>query len=64
MRSWTFGDFLPRTWWTPDYRLNNWWDYGLPIPPIGYEWVRVGDDALLVDIYTGRVVQVAYDIFW
>ncbi len=63
-RSWVFGDILPRTWWTPDYRLNNWWDYGLPIPPIGYEWVRVGDDALLVDIYSGRVVQVAYDIFW
>lgn len=63
-RSWVFGDILPRAWWTPDYRLNSWWDYGLPIPPIGYEWVRVGDDALLVDIYSGRVVQVAYDIFW
>lgn len=64
VRHWGFGDFLPRAWWTPDYRLDSWWDYGLPIPPIGYEWVRVGDDALLVDIYTGRVVQVAYDIFW
>ena len=63
-RSWVFGDILPRTWWTPDYRLNSWWDYGLPIPPIGYEWVRVGDDALLVDVYSGRVVQVVYDIFW
>jgi Ni/Co efflux regulator RcnB len=63
-RSWVFGDVLPRAWWTPDYRLDSWWDYNLPIPPIGYEWVRVGDDALLVDIYSGRVVQVAYDIFW
>lgn len=64
VRSWGYGDFLPRAWWTPDYRLNSWWDYGLPIPPIGYEWVRVGGDALLVDIYSGRVVQVAYDMFW
>lgn len=63
-RSWVFGDILPRAWWTPDYRLDSWWDYGLPIPPIGYEWVRVGDDALLVDMYSGRVVQVVYDVFW
>lgn len=55
---------MPRSWWAPDYQLNDWWAYGLPIPPIGYEWVRVGDDALLIDIYTGRVVQVAYDIFY
>ncbi|MCI3135238.1 RcnB family protein [Phenylobacterium aquaticum] len=64
MRSWGFGDILPRGWWTPDYRLNNWWDYGLPIPPAGYDWVRVGDDALLVDMWSGRVVEVVYDVFW
>lgn len=64
VRHWGFGDIVPRSWWGPDYRLNDWWSYGLPIPPIGYEWVRVGDDALLVDIYSGRVVQVAYDIFY
>ena len=64
VRSWVFGDILPRAWWTPNYRLNSWWDYGLPIPPIGYEWVRVGADALLVDMYSGRVVQVVYDVFW
>ena len=63
-RSWVFGDVLPRTWWGPDYRILDWWSYGLPIPPAGYEWVRVGDDALLVDMFNGRVVQVAYDLFW
>ena len=36
----------------------------LPIPPIGYEYVRVGDDVLLVDMFSGRVVQVIYDVFW
>lgn len=63
-RSWVYGDLLPRNWWANDYRILDWWSYGLPIPPAGYEWVRVGDDALLVDMYSGRVVQVAYDLFW
>jgi hypothetical protein len=29
-----------------------------------YRWVRYYNDALLVDIYTGRVVDTVYDIFW
>ncbi|WP_374571758.1 RcnB family protein [Phenylobacterium sp.] len=61
---WSFGDILPRAWYGPNYFIDDWWAYGLPIPPFGYEWVRVGDDALLVDTYTGRVVQVVYDLFW
>lgn len=41
----------------PDY-------YRLP-PAYGpYRWVRYYNDALLVDIYTGRVVDTVYDIFW
>lgn len=64
IRSWSYGDLLPRSWWSTQYRLNDWWSYGLPIPPIGYEYVRVGDDVLLVDMFSGRVVQVIYDVFW
>jgi hypothetical protein len=62
--SWGFGEILPRAWYGSDYLLNDWWSYGLPYPPLGYDWVRVGDDALLIDSYTGRVVQVVQDIFW
>lgn len=62
--SWSFGDTLPHAWYGPNYWINDWWSYGLPVPPIGYEWVRVGDDALLIDEYTGRVVQVVYNLFW
>ncbi|MFN3521976.1 MAG: RcnB family protein [Phenylobacterium sp.] len=62
--SWSFGDVLPHTWYGPQYRILDWWSYGLPIPPAGYDWVRVGDDALLVDSFNGRVVQVVYDLFW
>lgn len=64
IRSWSYGDLLPRSWWSNQYQLNDWWSYGLPIPPIGYEYVRVGDDVLLVDMYSGRVVQVIRDVFW
>ena len=64
VRSWAFGDVLPRGWYGEDYRLYDWFDYGLPIPPVGYDWVRIGDDAVLIDTFTGRVVQVVYDLFW
>ena len=64
VRAWGFGDVLPPTWYGPEYMLADWWDYDLPAPPYGYAWVRVGDDALLVDGYSGRVVQVVRALFW
>jgi hypothetical protein len=47
---------------------NYWIDdasyYDLP-PAYGpYRWVRYYNDALLVDIYSGEVVDTVYDIFW
>lgn len=62
-RSWVFGDTLPRGWYGQDYYID-WWSYGLPIPPVGYEWVRIGDDAVMVDEFTGRIVQVVPNLFW
>lgn len=62
-RNWGYGDFLPRGWFGSSYYLN-WGTYGLGLPPIGTEWVRVGPDALLVDIWTGRVLSVYYGLFW
>ncbi|HEY8574339.1 RcnB family protein [Phenylobacterium sp.] len=64
VRLWSFGDVLPRGWYEPDYRIIDWWVYDLPIPPPGYDWVRVGYDALLIDRFTGRVVQVVRFVFW
>jgi Ni/Co efflux regulator RcnB len=29
----------------------------------GYEWVRYGDDALLIDTDTGEVIRTEYDLF-
>jgi Ni/Co efflux regulator RcnB len=64
VRAWGFGDFLPRGWFGQSYWLGDFIDYGLPYPPPGYQWVRVGPDALMVDRFTGRIVQVVRGIFW
>lgn len=61
--SWSRGAYLPRAWFVTSYYLNR-ASYGLPYPPIGCEWIRVGEDALLVDIWTGRVLSVYRNIFW
>lgn len=46
------------------YWINDPWHYRLP-PAYGpYRWVRYYDDALLVDIYSGQVVDVIHDFFW
>jgi Ni/Co efflux regulator RcnB len=62
--SWAYGEVLPWGWYTPNYYIDDWSYYGLEPPPYGYEWVREGNDALLVDIYTGRVVSVEYGLFF
>jgi Ni/Co efflux regulator RcnB len=60
---WNYGDYLPWGWYSSYYYLN--WDaYDLPPPPIGCEWVRVGADALLVDVWTGEVLSVDQGLFW
>jgi Ni/Co efflux regulator RcnB len=64
VRSWAFGDILPRSWFARDYWIGDFYDYGLPYPPPGYTWVRVGGDALMIDQYTGRISQVVRGIFW
>lgn len=46
------------------YWLNDPWQYRLPYVGGSYRWVRYWDDALLVDLRTGRVVDVLYDFFW
>ena len=54
--------------WPSYYRSSYWlrdpWHYRLP-PAYGpYRWIRYHNDALLVNIYTGNVVDVIYDFFW
>ena len=46
------------------YWINDPWQYRLPYAPAGTRWVRYWDDALLVDTWTGEVVDVIHNFFW
>jgi Ni/Co efflux regulator RcnB len=61
---WTHGQRLPRAYYARDYWLTNFVIYGLFAPPPGLMWVRYGPDALLIDTYTGEIVQVRYNVFY
>jgi Ni/Co efflux regulator RcnB len=64
VRRWSWGQTLPVAFWTRDYWLTDFYAYGLPPPPYGAVWVRVGDDALLIDQYTGEIIEVDYGVFY
>jgi Ni/Co efflux regulator RcnB len=61
---WTYGEILPSLFWAPDYWLTDYYDYGLEPPPPGTVWVRDGSDALLIDRFSGQIIQVAYGVFY
>ena len=61
---WGYGERLPYGWYGRRFWILDYWLYDLPIAPFDYVWVRVGPDALLVDEYTGEVVEVIYGLFW
>jgi Ni/Co efflux regulator RcnB len=63
-RQWAFGAFLPSVFLVSDYTLWDYWVYGLPAPPPGYHWIRVGPDALLVRYGDGYVLDAIYGIFY
>jgi Ni/Co efflux regulator RcnB len=61
---WRYGDYLPEGWFAASFWIYDYDDYSLPVPPYGYEWVRYGPDALLVDTYSGEVVETVYGLFY
>ena len=46
------------------YWINDPWQYRLPPVYGGYRWIRYYDDVLLVDTYSGQVVDAIYDFYW
>jgi Ni/Co efflux regulator RcnB len=62
-RRWVFGQILPRPFWVAQYIIADYWLFGLEVPPIGYEWVRYGPDALLVNTTTGEILEAEYGVF-
>lgn len=60
----SIGFILDSLFYSNRYWLSDPWQYRLPPAPYGTQWVRYYDDVLLVDVYTGEVVDVIYDFFW
>jgi nickel/cobalt transporter regulator len=54
--------------WPGYYSSRYWIDdpsfYRLPYAPPGTRWIRYWDDAVLVDTFTGEVVDVIHNFFW
>ncbi|MDN3645791.1 RcnB family protein [Pontixanthobacter aestiaquae] len=58
------GFFLDNLFYSNRYWINDPWTYRLPEVYGPYRWVRYYDDVLLVNIYTGEVVDTIHDFFW
>lgn len=63
-RRFSIGFNLWPSYYGSSYWLNDPWRYRLPPAYWPYRWVRYFDDALLVNIYTGQVVDVINNFFW
>lgn len=60
----SIGSRLYPNYYQSSYWLNDPWQYRLPQAYGRYRWVRYYDDALLIDIYSGEVVDVIHQFFW
>ncbi len=60
----SIGFYLDSLFYSDRYWINDPWTYHLPEAYGPYRWVRYYDDALLVDVYSGEVVDVIEDFFW
>jgi hypothetical protein len=63
-RRYNIGWRLWPSYYSSRYWLHDPWYYRLPYAPPGYRWIRYHDDAILVDTWDGRVVDVIYNFFW
>jgi Ni/Co efflux regulator RcnB len=64
-RVWIVGDWLPRPYYDDRrYYIDDYPRFDLFDPPGGCAWVRSGNDALLIDLDSGEVIDAVYDLFW
>ena len=61
---WRRGEFLPSVFFLPNYYIDDYWSYGLWAPDYGYQWIRVGADALLINLSTGEVVDAVPGVYY
>lgn len=60
---WAVGYRLPREYWIQDYYIDDYQAYGLDEAPGGFQWVRYGPDALLINSDTGQISQSVPNVF-
>ena len=58
------GFFLEPLFFSRNYWIGDPWQYRLPPAPPGTQWIRYYNDVLLVDVYSGEVIDAIYDFFW
>ena len=63
-RRFSIGVTLSAGLWDRSYWIDDPYSYRLPEAYGPYRWIRYYDDALLIDLRTGRVVDTVYDIFY
>ena len=64
-RVWGVGYSLPSAYYfNGRYVIDDYWRFDLYDPPFRCHWIRVGSNALLIDIDSGEVVDEIYDLFW
>lgn len=63
-RRFSVGFVLSSALFAQNYWISDPWAYRLPNAGGDVRWVRYYNDALLVDVYSGEVVDVIHDMFW
>ena len=63
-RPWRIGWYLHPRHFSSRFWIGDPWRFRLPVVYGPYRWVRYYDDVLLVDLRTGRVVDVIRNFFW
>ena len=63
-RTFNTGVSIGASYYAPRYRVSNYANYRLPNPGRYQTYVRHYNDVLLVNTYSGEVVDVIHDFFW
>lgn len=62
-RYWRIGLSVPLVYLANSYFVDYHY-YGLAAPPYGYYWIRIDGDVMLVDRYTGEIVEILYGFYY
>ncbi|HEY5072406.1 MAG TPA: RcnB family protein [Caulobacteraceae bacterium] len=62
-QSLSVGDYLPPSFWSPDYFVEDYSYYGIAAPAPDYGWVRYGPDLVLIQLDTGAIAQEVPGVF-